>query len=181
MRKINCKKFPTNRIRTSDLEITASLYSLPLCQLSYSRVEGIRFSKFKNKLSWETNRFCPWYQIYQFYKRKGFRIPENYTEMHDYNRKYRLNLTGNDEIWLRINFKFTIIRWWDSEGHHFDDFPDNNLCHRKRTTKNQKRNYRRSEKGSISNIRIEFHFFFIWEIKGGTRSPGGPWIPGWHS
>ena len=32
------KKFPTNRIRTSDLEITASLYSLPLCQLSYSRI-----------------------------------------------------------------------------------------------------------------------------------------------
>ena len=36
----NKKKFPTNRIRTSDLEITASLYSLPLCQLSYSRMKS---------------------------------------------------------------------------------------------------------------------------------------------
>ena len=119
---------------------------------------------FKNKFSWETNRFCPWYKIYQFYKRKGFRIPENYTEMHDYNRKYRLNLAGNDEIWLRINFKFTIIRWWDGEGHRFDDFSDNNLCLRNGTTKNQKRNYRRSEKGSISNVRTEFHWIiFLFE------------------
>ena len=38
-KKKEAKKYPRNRSRTSDLEISVvAIYSLPLCQLSYTRI-----------------------------------------------------------------------------------------------------------------------------------------------